>query len=148
MRARKNKRQHNDSAAEQRARVLHRGSYDGTSTSQDFVVSGHSTGSPYSEMEGLSHQVSLDAGKVPDYQIDEGVMDRKPRGFGVTAELNDRGAMGSPDLYGPNPPLTGSGDEETSGLPYRKLALWSSLGLVTGALGFLAYKYYGESRST
>lgn len=142
MRARKNKRQHNDSLSEQRARV---------------VLSGHSTGSQHSEMEAMSHQVSIDAGQVPQYQINSEPIDTTDHGFGVTAELNDREAMGSPDLYGPNPPLTGQGDQRLKGLvdieeanggfKYRKLALWSSVGVVTGALGYLAYKYYGDRQN-
>jgi hypothetical protein len=35
--------------------------YDGSQSSKDFVVSGHSTGSANTEMEALSHQVSRDA---------------------------------------------------------------------------------------
>ena len=47
--------------------VVRSGSYDGTHASSNFVVSGHSTGSPYTEMEALSHDVSRAAGVVPAY---------------------------------------------------------------------------------
>lgn len=70
-RSRKEKRQHYDSAPEQRARVIKSGMYDGSNSSRDFVVSGHSTGSSNTEMEALSHQVSIDAGRVPDYPVDD-----------------------------------------------------------------------------
>lgn len=138
-RARREKRQHNDSAAEQRSRVIKSGIYDGSNSSRDFVVSGHSTGSPNTEMEAMSHQVSIDAGRVPDYTVDDYVPDLKDRGFGATADID------GPELYGPKPSITGSGslNEPVVGASLTKRVLKNTLGgAAIGALAYLAYRYY------
>jgi hypothetical protein len=137
-RSRKEKRQHNDSAPEQRARVIKSGVYDGSGSSRDFVVSGHSTGSQNSEMEALSHQVSIDAGRVPDYNSNDSIPDLKDHGFGATADLD------GPELYGPKPAFTGSGNLNEGGIPLKKIAVWSSIGAAGAALSYLAYRYYDD----
>lgn len=118
-RMRKQKRVHQDSAPEQRARI-YSGSYDGSHGSQDFVVSGHSTGSPYSEMEAMSIQNSIDVGAVPYYEVD---------GTSVFPDAD------SPELK--------SFTQEESNSSFGKVALWSSVGLAGAALGYLALRYYG-----
>ncbi len=129
-RSRKEKRQHNDSAPEQRARVIKAGGYNGSGSSRDFMVSGHSTGSQNSEMEALSHQVSIDAGKVPDYPIDYSLSDG---GFEVSRTARSKAKTEV------------QAATEEGGITLGKIALGVSVGALGGALSYLAYRYYSNS---
>ena len=94
------------------------------------MVSGHSTGSQNSEMEALSHQVSIDAGKVPDYPIDYSLSDG---GFEVSRPARSK-AMTK---------VQAATDE--GGITIGKIAFGVSVGAIGGALSYLAYRYYSNS---
>ena len=145
----KSKKKHHatDPVAEHHSRVIKAGVYDGSSPSTDFVVSGHSTGSANSEMEALSHQVSIDAGRVPDYPVDnEFVMQRSVDAYDeeVPEDDGDMADLGGPDLYGPKPSLL----QDSPLSPKSKIpsiGLWGSIGLAAAALaGVAAFSYFGK----
>ena len=149
-RSRKEKRQHNDSAPEQRARVIKSGMYDGSNSSRDFVVSGHSTGSANTEMEALSHQVSIDAGRVPDYQVDDYVSDTRKRGFGSTADVN--GDVDTPELYNDESSYSGSdfgvsAQQTPKSSIFARVLRGSLIGAGVGAASYVAYIAYEQFRS-
>ncbi len=84
--------------------VIKSGSYDGATRSTDFVVSGHSTGSPNSEMEALSQQVSRDAGAVPAVPR-EYMSSRHDLNAYDGYEGEGFGDLGGPEFYGDRPTL-------------------------------------------
>lgn len=149
----KSKKKHHatDPVAEHHSRVIKGGVYDGSSPSTDFVVSGHSTGSANSEMEALSHQVSIDAGRVPDYPVDDNFrMQKSPETFGEAMPEDDRDTadLGGPELYGPKPDLL----QDSPLSPKSKIptvGLWGSIGLAAAALaGVAAFSYFGRKRAS
>ncbi len=114
--------------------VIRNGDYNGSSSSSDFMVSGHSTGSPFSEMEELSQQVTRDAGGV-GYQEPIYADDRSDTGYEMY-QGEGLGDLGGPELYGdryaPKAPRTSRG-----------LMIGAAVGLAaTALLGGLAYLVY------
>jgi hypothetical protein len=118
--------------------VIRNGDYNGATPSSDFMVSGHSTGSPYSEMEELSRQVTRDAGgyryRAPEFANDQGETGYQMyQGEGL-------GDLGGPELYGdryvPRVPRTSRG-----------LMIGAAVGVAaTALLGGLAYLVYRRRR--
>lgn len=77
------------------------GTYDGTTSSDDFVVTGHSMGAANTEMEALSQQLSYDVGKIPDYPIEF----TSHQGETDEYEGEGLGDLGGPEFYGNKPTL-------------------------------------------
>ncbi len=83
--------------------VVRSGAYNGATSSNDFVVSGHSTGSPNSEMEAISQQLSRDVGNGPEYPL-ESTNDLTATGY-EEYEGEGLGDLGGPEFYGNKPSL-------------------------------------------
>lgn len=137
-----NKKRKKDSAqskilSDARRYVIKKGEYNGADDSSAFMVSGHSTGSPYSEMEELSNQVTRDAGGLPYKQVEFG-SDQGETGYDLD-QGEGLGDLGGPEMYGPKPSLLRKSPiarERTS----RGLAIGAAVGLgVAAVLGGLAY---------
>lgn len=112
--------------------VIKNGEYNGGSSSSDFMVTGHSTGSPYSEMEELSEQVTR-AARGFGYQEPVYADDQGETGYALE-QGQGLGDLGGPVLYGDryNPPKPRS----------RSLMLAATFGLAaTAILGGLAYYF-------
>ncbi len=147
----KNSQERRDPVAENQSKVIKAGIYDGSQSSKDFVVSGHSTGSQHSEMEALSHQVSIDAGAVPAYETDDNYLVHKTStdfGEALPEDRRDTADLGGPDLYGPHPDLIEDHPIKLNRPAGRRWGLWGSLGLVgAGALGLAAYGLYKSANA-
>lgn len=134
-----------DPVSANKPKIVKGGMYDGSHPSTDFIVSGHSTGSPNSEMEALSHQVSRDAGEVPAYPTDDNYRIQKTStdiGSKMPEDYRDTSDLAGPEMYGPRPTLLKQKSlEQMQGS--KRFGLWSSIGLIGAALaGFAAYKVY------
>jgi hypothetical protein len=138
--------------ADARRYVIKAGEYNGGTSSSDFMVTGHSSGSPYSEMEELSKQVTRDAGGLPYKPIEYG-SDLGETGYELE-QGQGLGDLGGPELYGDRPSLLMKNPPRGSG-PSRELVIGAAVGLAaTALLGGLAYYVYrsaptfGRSQST
>lgn len=150
----KNNSKNNSKDPAAHAKVIKAGVYDGSESSSDFVVSGHSTGSSNTEMEALSHQVSRDVGAVPAYPTDNyyrseesttDLLDRPP-------ELNrgdkDFSDLGGPLLYGPKPSLLRDSPLNSNAQSWfsKRTGVLSALGLAAAAaIGFVTVNTMLES---
>jgi hypothetical protein len=137
-----------DPVAENGSKVIKGGTYDGSHSSSDFIVSGHSTGSANTEMEALSHQVSLDAGVVPAYSTESDIRSdtviSNKNVLPVLDNSSDVDDLGGPMLYGPSPTLLKERPLQTNKTSRRTL-LWSTLGIgAVAVIGYIAYKFYAD----
>jgi len=123
--------------ADARRYVIKKGEYNGAEDSSEFLVSGHSSGSPYSEMEELSKQVTRDAGGY-DYREPEFANDQGETGYEMY-QGQGVGDLGGPELYGDHfTPRTSTS---------RGLAIGAAVGLAaTALLGGLAYLVYQKEK--
>jgi hypothetical protein len=125
--------------------VIKSGDYNGGNSSSDFMVSGHSTGSPYSEMEELSEQVTRAAGGLPYKQI-EFADDGSETGYDEY-QGNGLGDLGGPEMYGNKPSLLKKSPIHKAGTS-RGLAISAAIGLAaTAVLGGLAYFFHQSSQT-
>ncbi len=125
-------------------RVIKAGIYDGSQPSSSFVVSGHSTGAANTEMDALSHQVSIDAGAVPAYPTDDNYRDldlSADVGQGPDRDTQDTPDLVGPILYGPEPSLL---QPKTSRGVFNVRNAVALSG--AAAFGFLAYKLYQNAK--
>jgi hypothetical protein len=122
---------------EARRVVIKAGEYNGGSASSEFMVTGHSTGSPYSEMEELSEQLTRDVGGLPYHPV-EFAKDQSSTGYdGYEGE--GLGDLGGPEFYGNKPYLLKKSPLHRAGTS-RGLAIGAAVGLAaTAVLGGLAF---------
>lgn len=126
--------------------VIKSGDYNGGSASSDFMVSGHSTGSPYSEMEELSEQVTRDAGGLAYKRVEFGDQQGETGYDGYQGE--GLGDLGGPEMYGNKPSLLKKSPIHHAGTS-RGLAISAAVGLAaTAVLSGLAYFFYQSSQGT
>lgn len=120
------------------------GRYDGSS--DDFVVSGHSTGS-HSEMEEIAAQLSKDLNQVPEYTAP---MSRtKDDGEYHGYEGEGLGDLGGPEFYGNKPSLLKKSPIHFAN-EARKLSIGTSIAALAGSavLAGLAYAIYKNVKSS
>lgn len=137
---------HSKLLADAKRYTVRYGDYNGASSSDDFMVSGHSTGSPYSEMEELSNQVTRDAGGLP-YREVEFANDQGETGYDEY-QGEGLGDLGGPEFYGNKPSLLKTSPIHHAGAS-RGLAIAAGIGLAaTAVLGGLSYLYYKTSKKS
>ena len=83
--------------------IVKAGAYNGSTSSSNFIVSGHSTGSPNSEMEAISQQLSKDVGNIPEIPL-QYKSNRVETGYD-DYEGEGLGDLGGPEFYGKKPTL-------------------------------------------
>ena len=125
------------------------GAYDGSTSSDDFVVSGHSSGSQNSEMDEISRQMSRDLGQVPDYPIE---FSRKAKKFDDEYdgyEGEGLGDLGGPEFYGKKPTLLKKSPVHFVN-EARRLSIGTSLAALAGSavLAGIAYAIYRNVKSS
>lgn len=125
------------------------GAYDGSAGSDDFVVSGHSSGSQNSEMDEISRQMSRDLGRVPEYPLEVTRRAKKSDGEYHGYEGEGLGDLGGPEFYGKKPSLL-----KKSPIHFvneaRRLSIGTSLAALAGSavLAGIAYAIYRNVKSS
>ncbi len=128
------------------------GAYDGSASSDDFVVSGRSSGSQNSEMDEISRQMSRDLGRVPEYPIE--VTRRSKKSDRSDSEYDGYegeglGDLGGPEFYGKKPSLL-----KKSPIHFvnqaRRLSIGTSIAALAGSavLAGIAYAIYRNVKSS